>query len=178
MTSASEHRRIPRLIPEERLPPYAFVPGRFPHPESDPAGHSFGVDRGAAEPLDPDRWQASRPYLYGFDLFNNGFYWESHVTWESLWLAAHRKGPVADFLKGLIRLAAAGVKHAEGRPRGVASHAARAAELWQQVGRALGSEKTPFAGFLLTSLIALAEAIGREGWPETPPLLLPAARLG
>src|SRR4051794_23916492 len=31
-----------RLLPDEPLPPYSFVPGRFPHPVRDPAGHSFG----------------------------------------------------------------------------------------------------------------------------------------
>ena len=34
---------------------------------------------------------------------------KSHVAWESLWMACGRKGAVADFLKGLIKLAAAGV---------------------------------------------------------------------
>src|SRR5436190_73921 len=138
MTSASETPCVPRLVPEEPLPPYAFVPGRFPHPESDPAGHSFGSDRAPTAALDPERWEASKPYLYGLDLFNAGFYWESHVAWESLWLAAQRKGVVADFLKGLIQLAAAGVKHAEGKPQGVQSHASRAAELWREVAQSLG----------------------------------------
>jgi hypothetical protein len=176
MMSANENRLVPRLVPEEPMPPYAFVPGRFPHPESDPAGHSFGLDRAPAQPLDPERWAASKPYLYGFDLFNGGFYWESHVAWESLWLAAQRKGLVADFLKGLIHLAAAGLKHFEGKPQGVKSHARRAAELWRTVTRSLATEDKPFLGFTLKGLIALAETISHEGWPQTPPLLLPAFR--
>jgi hypothetical protein len=176
MAPASEDRPVPRLVPDERLPPYAFVRGRFPHPESDPAGHSFGAHRDPAEPFDPDRWEASRAYLYGLDLFNSCFYWESHVAWESLWVAAERKGPVADFLKGLIHLGAAGVKNAEGKPQGVNSHAARAAELWQHLARGRTSGETPFAGFSLMSLIAQEEAIRREGWPATPPFLAPAHR--
>ena len=42
-------------------------------------------------------------------MFNGGFYWES-LAWESLWLACGRKGVVADFLKGLIKLAAGMLK--------------------------------------------------------------------
>jgi hypothetical protein len=170
---SSQNRPVHRLVPEEPLPPYSFVPGRFPHPESDPAGHSFRRQRPAASDLDPACWQANRVYLYGLDLFNAGFFWESHVEFESLWLAAGRKGVVADFVKGLIKLAAAGVKHLEGRPRGVKSHASRAAELWRQVAQSLGTDEGLFLGFRLPELINVAETVCREGWPDTPPMLLP-----
>jgi hypothetical protein len=162
----------PRLVPEEPLPPYAFVPGRFPHPESDPAGHSFGRTRSAVPPLDPDQPSASRVYLRGLDLFNAQFYWESHVEFESLWIACGRKGIVAEFLKGLIKLAAAGVKHREQKPVGVKSHAGRAVNHWRQVAR----ERDWFLGFPLAELIQLADRIDRDGWPEPPPVLLPVFR--
>jgi len=70
-------------------------------------------------PSDPANWQASAEYLRGIELFNHGYYWESHEVWESLWHAAGRTGPIADFLKGLIALAAAGVKVREGKAAGV-----------------------------------------------------------
>ena len=160
----------PRLVPDEPLPPYTFVPGRFPHPESDPAGHSYGVPRPTPPPLDPTDWRGSRPYLRGLDLFNAGYYWESHVEFESLWAACGRRGDVAGFLKGLIKLAAAGVKHREGVPRGVRSHATGAAGHWRNIeGRA-----ETFLGFRVGELIALADTITRDGWPEPAPLLLPA----
>src|SRR5438105_1185218 len=124
-----------RLVPEKPLPPYSFVPGRFPHPVSDMAGHSFGIEPLAPARLDLNQWTASQTYLYGIDLFNGRYYWESHVEWESLWLVCGRSGPVADFLKGLIKLAAAGVKDLEGRPAGVQSHACRAAALWRKVAQ-------------------------------------------
>jgi predicted metal-dependent hydrolase len=123
-------------------------------------------------PLDAERWQESEAYLHGLDLFNNRFYWEAHEQLEGSWLAAGRAGPVADFLKGLIKLAAAGVKALEGRPEGVRSHASRAAELWREVRSATGLEG--FLGFRLATLIALAEGIVRDGWPKVPPVLLPA----
>src|SRR6516162_9140895 len=123
-----------RLVPEEPLPPYAFVPGRSPHPVSDPAGHSFRVAPERPCALDPERWRDNKTYLYGLDLFNAGYYWEAHEAWEALWHAAGRKGATADFLKGLIKLAAAGVKHLEGKPPGVKSHARRSAALFGTAG--------------------------------------------
>jgi hypothetical protein len=166
--------RAVRLVPDEPLPPYAFVPGQAPHPFSDPAGHSYGHEEPSPPALDPQRWPESRAYLYGLDLFNAGFFWESHVYLEALWKAAGKKGPTADFLKGLIKLAAAGVKAREGRPAGVKTHAGRAAALWQQVARAVATGGTPYLGFALDGLVDLAEAVCRDGWPAAPPLLLPA----
>lgn len=83
MNPPDENQPVPRLVPNEPFPPYSFVPGRFPHPESDPTGHSYGFVRSPTTPLDPKRWQESRTYLYGLDLFNAGFYWESHVAFEA-----------------------------------------------------------------------------------------------
>jgi hypothetical protein len=162
-----------RLLPAEPFPPYAFVPGRFPHPTSDPAGHSYGVEPAPPSGVEPERWQTNRAYLYGLDLFNAGFYWESHVQFEALWLAAGRRGVCADFLKGLIKLAAAGVKHLEGRPQGVRSHSCRAVALWRNVVSSLSAERDLFLGLRLATLLDLAEAVCRSGWPATPPRILP-----
>jgi hypothetical protein len=114
---------------DQPFPPYTYVPGRSPHPVSDPTGHMHGHEPQQPPPLDPAHWKQSQVYLYGIDLFNHGFYWEAHEAWESLWHAAGRRGDVANFLKGLIKLAAAGVKTLEENPTGVARHTARAEEL-------------------------------------------------
>jgi hypothetical protein len=116
----------------------------------------YGMHAEIPEPLDATRWQASRAYLYGMDLFNHGYYWEAHEAWEGLWHRAGRQGMVADFLKGLIKLAAAGVKHREGIPRGVAGHAAGAAELFRQTGALLSGADPLFAGLRLADLLAFA----------------------
>jgi hypothetical protein len=155
------------------LPAYAFIPGRFPHPTSDPAGHSYGVELVPPPAIEPERWQASRTYLHGIDLFNAGYYWESHVQFEALWFAAGRRGVLADFLKGLIKLAAAGVKHLEGRPRGVRSHACRAVALWRNVVSSLPAAQDLFLGLRLATLLDLAEAVCRAGWPACSPRFLP-----
>src|SRR5689334_23294646 len=96
-----------RLLPGVPLPPYGFVPGRFPHPTRDPEGHSHGQAPPPADPLDPGRWAGCRDYLLGLDLFNHGYYWEAHEAWERLWNAAGRHGATAELLQGLIKLAAA-----------------------------------------------------------------------
>jgi hypothetical protein len=167
MNPSSSGSSVRRLLPDEPFPPYSFVPGRFPHPESDPAGHSYGRERAAVAELDPARWMTNRPYLYGLDLFNAGYYWESHVEFEGLWIAAGRAGVLADFLKGLIHLAAAGVKHLEGRPNGVASHARRAGELWL----ALGLKEPLFLGLRVPELVQLAKMVRENGWPDAAPAL-------
>lgn len=119
----------PRYCPARPLPPYSYVPGQSPHPLSDPGGHSFGRHDPPAAALDEATWRRNETWLYAVDLFNHSYYWEAHEAWEALWHAAGRKGPTANFLKGLIKLAAAGVKAREGRPAGVRQHALRAAEL-------------------------------------------------
>jgi predicted metal-dependent hydrolase len=127
----------PRYCPERPLPLYSYVPGLAPHPTSDPRGHSFAAKHPTVEPLDQTSFATNQTYLYAIDLFNHGFYWEAHEEWESLWHAAGRSGPTADFLKGLIKLAAAGVKLREGRPAGVKQHAQRSAELISLVASSL-----------------------------------------
>lgn len=124
---------LPRYTSQLRLPPYSYVPGLSPHPLSDPRGHSFGQHEPGLKPLDEVTWRDNETYCYAIDLFNHGFYWESHEAWEALWHAAGRTGRTADFLKGLIKLAAAGVKLREARPAGVRQHAARAADLLRAV---------------------------------------------
>ncbi len=161
-----------RLVPDMLFPPYSFVPGRTPHPVSDPAGHSFGIAPPSPPLLTPESWAHNHTYLYGLDLFNARYFWESHVEFEALWLSCGRKGVVADFLKGLIKLAAAGVKDREGRPAGVQSHAHRAADLFGKVVRALEGQDV-FMGLRLTAMIELAETLGRCGWPTTSPIILP-----
>src|SRR5437879_3265888 len=100
-SKAANSRERPRLAPERSLPPYTFIPGRNPHPFSDPRGHSYGARTGPPELLDPKEWRSCRTYLYGLDLFNHGYYWEAHEVWEGLWIACGRSGITADFLKGL-----------------------------------------------------------------------------
>jgi uncharacterized protein len=158
----------PRYCPQRELPPYSYVPGGgWPHPTRDERGHSFCRQELAA-PLDEANWRENDTWLFAIDLFNHGYYWEAHEAWESLWHACGRTGPVADLLKGLIKLAAAGVKSREGRPKGVKQHAARSLELLN-AAQSLG--ETPF-GLALGDVRSAAERIAAESDFQPPRLLL------
>jgi hypothetical protein len=146
---------IPRYQPDRTFPPYAYLPGSgLPHPRRDPQGHSHQAPEQIPEPLDAVDWSGCSTYLYGIDLFNHGYYWEAHEAWEGLWLAAGRMGVTAEFLKGLIKLAAAGLKIRQQRPRGVRRHALRAIEHFRRVREETGC--AGFAGLDLESAMARA----------------------
>jgi hypothetical protein len=110
----------PRYAPARPFPPYAFLPGRDPHPTRDPAGHSHGVEEARPPFLPADRWRENEPYLFGVDLYNHGYLWEAHEAWEGLWHASKRDPPQALFLQGLIQCAAAWLKIAMEQPAGLA----------------------------------------------------------
>jgi uncharacterized protein len=107
------------------LPPYAFVPGRTAHPRTNPAGHSFGAlpDVAPSGALST----GSDLFRYGADLFNAGFFWESHEAFEVLWHAAKAGGrdEEADLLQGLIQIAAAHLKRSMGSERSAQALVAR-----------------------------------------------------
>lgn len=159
ITKRSTTESPPRYLPDVPLPPYSYVTGRFPHPLRDPAGHSFGVEPEPCPPPESERWHECLAYLRGLDLFNHGYYWEAHEAWEAAWHAAGRRGPVADFFKGLIKLAAAGVKAREGSLEGVRSHGRRGAELFRSVIATLPSDSLRYFGLELAPLVEFADAL-------------------
>jgi hypothetical protein len=110
-----------RYAPTREFPPYAFLPGKDPHPTRDPRGHSFGHDETPPELVAMDAWRDNEDYLYGVDLYNAGFLWEAHEAWEGLWHPAKELDPEqAEFLQGLIQCAAAALKIRMEQPRGLA----------------------------------------------------------
>lgn len=156
----------PRLLPDTMLPPYTHVPGRTPHPFSDPLGHSFQKRAETVTEPDPMHPADCRALLWGIDLFNNGYYWEAHETWEGIWQAAGRKGLVAAFFKGLIQLAVAGVKQYERKDEGMRRHAVRAVELFREVAQPL------WFGLCIADLISIGHNAASHGWPDPPPILV------
>jgi hypothetical protein len=143
------------------LPEYAFVPGGpWPHPNR----AAPGPVRKSVEPIPEQDWSASAEYVRGFSLFNGGYYWEAHEVWESLWHAHLRVGPTADVLKGLIKLAAAGVKVRERQRHGVVTHAGRAARLFEEAEHAGGRFQV---GLDLTLLRTIASKVADD--PPTDP---------
>lgn len=130
---------------DESLPEYAFVPGgAWPRPSERSS---------PARPLNDPTGEGRKALVLGGRLFNAGYYWEAHEVWESLWHAERRQGPVADLLKAIIKLAAAGVKVREKQPHGVAVHALRAAVLIENARESVGNH---WYGHDLTELAEFA----------------------
>jgi hypothetical protein len=141
----------PRWLPQNSLPPYAYLPGKKPHPVRDPAGHSYHVE---PIPVAADVSLGSDAFLWGLDLFNHGYYWEAHEAWEGLWRVADRDGMLRTLFKGLILLSAAGVKIRERKNVAAARHAMRAATLLRQLAK---EPNRAFECALGMSPVALAE---------------------
>jgi len=143
----------PRLVPDRPLPPYAYLPGRYPHPVRDPGGHSFGSTPDEPEAPDPTRWRACGDYLYRIDLFNHGFFLEAHKATERLWHALGRRGGTATYLQALINFAAAGFKARWGNVRGMRANAQTAARLFESAARQLGADSGPYMGLEVRALL-------------------------
>jgi uncharacterized protein len=94
--------------------------------------------------------QLSTNFLLAIDLFNCGYYWEAHEEWERLWRASNPESIVGRFLKGLVKLSAAGVKVREKSIHGVRRHAASAGEVFADVAAESGLDV--YAGLRLTHL--------------------------
>ncbi|MER8480813.1 MULTISPECIES: DUF309 domain-containing protein [unclassified Mesorhizobium] len=117
---------------------------------------------------------SSNGFRWGIDLFNHGYYWEAHEAWEPLWHAAKQSTQHRLLFKGLILLAAAGVKIREGKPVAAARHAARAAALFRRVAplpsrpfeAALGM--TPAALAVHAEAATTFPAVLREPMPGQP----------
>jgi len=95
-------------------------------------------------------------------LFNAGYYWEAHEAWEGVWIAAGRKGLLADYVKGLIKLAAAGVKVREASAIGAQRHFARAEELFTLTANRLNTSSDT-----LNHLLAITRNF-RQALPPSP----------
>jgi len=99
---------VDRYVPRVPLPAAAFVPGRAGAVR--PSGETLVV---SGHTLPPESWGENEAWLFGADLWNHGFLWEAHEVWERLWRAPF-DARQAEFLRGLIQCAAAGLKVAVG----------------------------------------------------------------
>lgn len=153
-----------------RLPPYAYVPGRHPHPTRHPSGHSYGLAEVVPTALDPAAWWDCAPYVEGLALFDHGYYWEAHEAWEGPWSVATRGGAVAELLGGLIALAAAGVKVRQGRGEAAARLGARARQRFARARQRCRTDH--LAGLAFAALDAFAAHVQQHA-----PALDPSAEL-
>lgn len=165
---ADTDSEIPRLLPSADIPEYTFVPGTSsPHPVRDPKGHSYGKKARPPRALDAVTWAENRSYLLAIDLFNLGFYWESHEEWERLWRASGPDTTAGRFLKGLVKLSAAGVKVREHSIHGVRRHAASAGEVFADVAAETGDDY--YCGLEFTTLQFAADRAAQLSYKQDIP---------
>lgn len=153
-----------RLLPQADLPRYTHIPGAgTPHPFRDPRGHSHNRRPVPAKCLRDEFWAENRCYLLGLDLFNLGFYWEAHDEWDRLLRVTNQESLAGMFLKGLVKMAAAGVKVREESIHGVRRHAASAGEVFADV--AAESDQDRFCGLDFTLLQFAADRAAQLSYP-------------
>jgi hypothetical protein len=127
-----------RHLADRPFPPYAFLPGRDPHPTRDPDGHSFGHAEAPRAHVPAGRWRENEAYLWGTDLYNHGYLWEAHEAWEGQWHASKADRLQALFLQALIQCAAAWLKIRMQQPAGVTRLSALALLKLDEVAAASG----------------------------------------
>jgi len=168
MSGAAADLESPRLLHSAELPNYTYIPGtETPHPIRDPRGHSHSRKGKTSKALVPEQWADNRSYLLAIDFFNHGFYWESHEEWERLWRASGADTLVGRFLKGLVKLSAAGVKVRERSIHGVRRHAASAGEVFADV--AAESESDVYCGLRFTALQFAADRAAQLNYKQDFP---------
>mgnify|MGYP002624686270 CR=1 FL=1 len=165
---------IPRLLPNLDLPSYTFVPGSgLPHPFRDPRGHSHHLQGlKTAKPLVAKSWANNRTYLLAIDYFNLGYYWEAHDEWDRLWRVSVPDSTVGRFLKGLVKLSAAGVKVREKSIHGVRRHAASAGEVFADVAAEVSTEFYCGLEFTMLQFAAdrAAQLVYKQDYPAGEPI--------
>jgi uncharacterized protein len=95
---------------EAKFPSYHFIPSINAHPTRDPKGHSYGETEPKLKYLAPENWEENQAYLFGIDLYNYAYWWESHEQWEGIWHTTQKDSVYGQFLQGLIQISAAFIK--------------------------------------------------------------------
>lgn len=108
MTERVTHRQTTRYTTLP-LPQHRYIPGESERPTDLP---SDGCSDELLGPL-----HENELFRYGIDLFNRGFYWEAHESWEHLWKPI-KESPEGKFLKGMIQITASFVKREQGNKKG------------------------------------------------------------
>ena len=139
------------LMPRPAQRSSTFIPGSTtPHPYRHPDGHSYKKKGPSSKPLSNETWADNRSFLLALDLFNVGYYWEAHEEFDRLLKITCPDELIGRFLKGLFKLAAAGLKVRENSIHGVRRHAASSGEVFADVAAEVDSDR--FCGLKLTML--------------------------
>jgi hypothetical protein len=128
------------------FPPYRFVPSLNPHPRRNPQGYAYGIPETPPPSVPPERWTENAVYLYGIDLYNFAYWWACHEELEGLWHLTGHQGREAQFLQGIIQVAAANLKRHVKEPEGARRLGGEAIRRLASVGEAvfMGLRLGPF----------------------------------
>jgi hypothetical protein len=85
----------------------------------DPSGHWFDRPETVVVPVAPEAYRQNPSYLFGVDLYNHAYWWESHELWEGVWHTTDKTGAYGQFLQGLIQISAAFIKWYLQQPEGL-----------------------------------------------------------
>jgi len=129
---------LPRYSPRP-FPPYAFVPGRDPHPRRDPNGYAYGRPELPPPAVTVDNWSTHDDYRYGIDLYNHGYWWACHEALEALWHVAGHTTAIGQLLQGVIQVAAGNLKRSMNVDEG-------AQRLWSEALGRLAPLPSPLLG--------------------------------
>jgi hypothetical protein len=86
-------------------------------------------------------WRECPVYLYGCDLYNHGYWWEAHATWEQRWRLCDRRSPEGRFLKGLIQASTVHLLRETGKLRAARTVAQRAERNLAFVLKTIGHDR-------------------------------------
>ncbi len=108
----TEKPQCPRLCFQIPLPPEPYLPGLSPPPSRhplEPWSGEFQQNLLGHFP-NPALCKRNLIYLFGIDLYHNGFFWEAHEAWEKIWRQVKSHPVTGSCLKGLIQHTAALLK--------------------------------------------------------------------
>jgi hypothetical protein len=136
-----------------------------PHPRRHPQGHAYGTPEAPPPRIDPGQWRENDVYRYGIDLYNYAYWWECHEALEGLWHLTGHQGTEAQFLQGIIQVAAANLRRHLGTPEGARRLGREAVARLESVGL------STYMGLTLAPFIQGVRALHVEEKTSAIPLL-------
>ncbi len=92
----------------------AYVPGKTARPPED----YFRAIRDTAQPgMSVEDLRNSRAWQFGWQLFENSYYWEAHEVWEPVWLNLPPNSAERQIVRACIQFTNACLKQEMGRPK-------------------------------------------------------------
>ena len=98
----------------QHLPSEPYVPGKTPRPDD----ACFADIKASVAGCGTIKALANcEAFTFGFEAFEQGYFWEAHEVWEAVWMALPPASAERLFVRGLIQTANARLKRTMGRDR-------------------------------------------------------------